>query len=167
MQEATTTTAVAEESAPTTAGGPSLTIEGKQFGRGRALFPTWQMTAPAEWLGEDGVARPTLREFLAHVVRGEVAAFKERQKERSVIRALTAEQIAEGATRGKIDSGGKEEQGGDVTDDEAVAAAILAFQDGLYYVFVDDEQQEKLDERIVLRDSARVTFLRLVALAGG
>jgi hypothetical protein len=32
---------------------------------------------------------------------------------------------------------------------------------------VDDEQQERLDERIALRDSARVTFLRLVALAGG
>ncbi len=169
MQEVTTTTIDDTTSQPTAApaGGPAVTIEGKQFGRGRALFPTWQMAAPAEWIGEDGVARPTLREFLAHVVRGEVAAFQERQKERSVIRALTAEQIAEGAQRGKIDAGGKEEQGGDVSDDEAVSAAVLAFQDGLYYVFVDDEQQEKLDERIALRDSARVTFLRLVALAGG
>ena len=43
----------------------------------------------------------------------------------------------------------------------------MGFIDGLYYVFLDDVQQENLDERVYLKPNSRLTFLRLVALAGG
>jgi hypothetical protein len=138
---------------------PTITIEGKQFGRGRALFPTWQMSLPAETL--------TLREFLTLVVRHEVAAFQERQEQRQVLQALTAAQIEEGVAKGKVDAGGRPETVTEVDGDAAVKNAIQAFEDGLYYVFVNDEQQQELDAPVALREGSRVMFLRLVALAGG
>jgi len=139
----------------------TITIEGKQFGRGRALFPTWQMPLT-------NTEEPrTLRDFIAAVVRQEVAAFQERQEQRQVLRALTAAQIAEGAVKGKIDSGGRPETETAVDEAAAVANALQAFEDGIYYVFLDDTQQTALDEPVRLRDGSRVTFLRLVALAGG
>jgi hypothetical protein len=51
--------------------------------------------------------------------------------------------------------------------DVAVAAAIQAFEDRLYYVFVDDAQGEQLDQPVRLRPGSSVTFLRLVPLVGG
>jgi hypothetical protein len=54
-----------------------------------------------------------------------------------------------------------------VDEAAAVANALQAFEDGLYYVFVEDAHQTALDEPVRLRDGSRVTFLRLVALAGG
>jgi hypothetical protein len=50
---------------------------------------------------------------------------------------------------------------------EALQTALEAFDDGLYFVFIDDEQVEELDAPIRLRSDSSVTFLRLVALAGG
>ena len=142
----------------------TITIEGKQFGRGRALFPTWQMPLPAD--GDEASGCRTLRDLIARVVREEVSAFRERQAERRLVRALTATQIAEGAAKGKIDMGGREDMQ-EVDADAAVATALQAFEDGVYYVFVDDQQVETLDAPVRLRSESRVTFLRLVALAGG
>ena len=137
----------------------TITIEGKQIGRSRALFPAWQMSVPQE-------LRLTLRDLIARVIGEEVAAFRERQERRQTVAALTERQIAEGAARGKVDSGGRDGVQ-EVDERAAVDAALLAFEDGLYYVFVDDEQQERLDNEVRLRPDSRVTFLRLVALAGG
>ncbi len=63
--------------------------------------------------------------------------------------------------------GGRIEEEPDADPSAAVAAALLAFEDGLYYVFVDNEHRTSLDDEIRLRTESRVTFLRLVALAGG
>jgi len=51
--------------------------------------------------------------------------------------------------------------------ERAVAIAVEAFQDGLYFIFIDGVQQKELDREVVVRPDSRVTFLRLVALAGG
>lgn len=140
-----------------------LTIEGRQFGRGRTLFPAWQIP-----LGAASEEIP-LRALIARIVREETAAFRERQAQRQTLQALTAQEIAAGAAAGKIDSGGHagERELQTVDDDQAVAAALQAFEDGVYYVFVDDQQVERLDDTVSLRDGSRMTFLRLVALAGG
>ncbi|MGO8671871.1 MAG: hypothetical protein ACLQVD_10960 [Capsulimonadaceae bacterium] len=139
-----------------------ITIEGKTFGSRQALFPSWSIP-----LDDDAGLPATLRELIARVVAEEVAAFKERREQRRVIHALTARQISDGVERGKIDSGGREEPEGDVDSAAATAVALQAFEDGLYYVFIDDVQIERLDNRLALDTGSRITFLRLVALAGG
>ena len=55
----------------------------------------------------------------------------------------------------------------EVNVDEAIAVALQAFEDGLYFVFVDDVQQNQLDSEVFLNVNSKVMFLRLTALAGG
>ncbi len=143
----------------------TLTIEGQLFGRGRALFPDLSRPAPPEWDTRDTPL--TLRDLISEIVREQVTAFRERREDRRFLHALTAAQIETAAARGKVDLGGRTEDEPDADPDAAVANALLAFEDGLYYVFVDNEHRTSLDDTITLRAESRVTFLRLVALAGG
>ena len=50
--------------------------------------------------------------------------------------------------------------------EEAIAVAVQAFEDGLYRVFVNGEEAEQLDERLVLQDGDEVSLIRLTMLAG-
>lgn len=142
----------------------SLTISGKALGSRKPLFADWSIPFPPQWQGEGGL---TLRDLIARVVRSEVEAFRERQQERQVFRALTAREIAAGAERGKIEMGGSEVGAQPVDEDEAVAAACQAFEDGLYLVVIDGEEQREIDCEIHVRPESRVAFVRLTLLAGG
>jgi hypothetical protein len=137
-------------------------VEGKMLGGRRPLFPKFSVACPAGWQ-EGGI---TLRDLITAVVRHEVAAFCERQEERRFITTLTREQIETGVQRGKIDMGGRDLDQ-TVDESQATQAALLAFEDGLYFVFVDDEQIASLDTSLNITPDSRVTFVRLVALAGG
>ncbi len=141
----------------------TLTVSGKAIGRRQPLFADWSIPLPSEW--HHGGA--TLRQLIAGVVRSEIAAFRQRQEERKVFHALTARQIAAGAAKGKIEMGGREAEPQEVDEDAAVAAALQAFQDGLYLVVVDDQEQHDLDHTIAVQPDSRVTFIRLTLLAGG
>jgi hypothetical protein len=141
-----------------------LTIRGKAIGARRPLFADWSIPMPPEWRGAGGL---TLRALIDRVVRAEVRAFRARQEERRVFRALTARQIAEGAEKGKIEMGGSEVPAQDVDEDEAVAIACQAFEDGLYLVVIDGEDHRELDREIHLQPDSQITFVRLTLLAGG
>lgn len=137
----------------------TLTIEGKVVGQKRPLFPEWELSLVEE------ENRPTLRTLITEVVNQEVQNYNERQEAGTLVRALTQSDIERGLMKGKVDSGGKEARLADPK--EAVEVAIQAFEDGLYYVFVDENQITELDAELRLAPQNRVTFLRLVALAGG
>ncbi|MFO0926451.1 MAG: hypothetical protein U0736_05350 [Gemmataceae bacterium] len=140
-----------------------LTISGKALGRKKPLFADFSIPFPPD-LGDGGAV--TLRDLISRVVRGEVDAFKQRQEERKVFRALTAREISEGAARGKVEMGGTDlNQKVDV--DEAIGTALLAFEDGLFLVVVDGQEQRDLDAQVFVQPDSRVTFVRLVMLAGG
>src|SRR5207253_7328583 len=53
-------------------------------------------------------------------------------------------QIADGAARGKIDMGGREYDPQAADPDAAVAAALQAFEDGLYLVVLDEQELKRL-----------------------
>jgi hypothetical protein len=106
------------------------------------------------------------RELIVAIVRAEVAAYEARAEERTFVRVLTEQAIDEGLTDGAVRSGGADPVG-PVDVGAAGDAALLAFDDGLYHCYVDDEQVESLDDPVALTESTRVLFLRLVALAGG
>jgi hypothetical protein len=141
-----------------------LTISGKTVGAKKPLFADWSIPFPPEWSGEGGL---TLRDLIGRVVRAEVQAFRQRQEDRRTFRALTARQIEQGADKGKIEMGGSEVTQQAVDEDEAVAAACKAFEDGLYLVVIDEEDHRELDREIHVRPDSRVTFVRLTLLAGG
>lgn len=140
-----------------------LTIEARVTGRRRGLIPQWQL--PVDDLVTVG-APLTLREFIERIVRAETTAFGERQAEGRLVRLLSEQEIDEEAVRGRVDFAGRElDQQVDV--DGSVGVALESFEDGLYFVLIDGQQYESLDEQVNVAADSRVTFLRLVPLAGG
>ncbi len=146
-----------------------IQISGKALGRKKPLFADWSIPYPpdiGEGEGDGDGDSLTLRDLITRIVRAEVTAFKQRQQERKLLHTLTAGDIEKGVVRGKIDSGGRNErQPGD--EEESVAIALEAFEDGLFLVILDEQEQKQLDQQVFLKDDSRVTFVRLTMLAGG
>ena len=142
----------------------TLTIEAKVLGQRRPALANWQLDIPS---AEAPDATLTLRQLLALIVTREVDAFHQRQAERQLMRVLSPAQIAEGAARGKIESGGQESTPQAVPVAEAIATAIQTFEDHLYYVLLDGARLDVLDAPVPLRAASHLTFVRLVALVGG
>jgi hypothetical protein len=140
-----------------------ITISGKALGRKAPLFEDWSIPFPPD-LGDSGV---TLRDVIARVVRAEVTAFRQRQRDRLVFRALTEREIADAARKGKVEMGGSETGTQEVDEDDAIATAWQAFEDGLFLVLVDGEEQRTLDAQVFLKPDSRLMFVRLTMLAGG
>jgi|GEM_PF-223613 len=152
-----------------------MVITGKSIGRKRPLFADWSIPLPPDWNGDggdgggdrDGDGGPTLRDVIERIVRVEVNAFKKRQHDRQFLRALTEREIEAAAERGKIEMGGSEVGIQEVDEDTAVATALLAFEDGIYLVVIDDVEQRDLDQQVYMQPDSRITFIRLTLLSGG
>ena len=142
----------------------TLTISGKVMGKTRPIFTDWELVLPNE-LG-NGESKLTLQELLTAVVQAEVEAFRSRQTEGRLNQILTPDRIEQGVDRGKISSGGSE-LAQEVDLQVAINNAIQSFQDGFYYVFIDDEQQMELDKSVILQPRSQLIFLRLTPLVGG
>lgn len=107
-----------------------------------------------------------LEELLQALVRAELAAFAERQRERSLLRVLTPTDLVRGVESGRYATEPRPQQQAPSYDD-AWARAREAFEDGLYVVFLDEQQVESLDDTILVTADTRLRLVRLVALAGG
>jgi len=138
------------------------TVETRTLGQRASSLPEFSVPPP-EGPGADDT---TLRQLIERVVRAQVTAYQERQEARRFVRFLSARESAEGAAKGKVDAGGRE-VAADVDEEEAVGTAIQGFEDGLYLVLIDDEEQKDLDRQVHLGPDSRLTFLRLTFLAGG
>ncbi len=128
----------------------------------------------------------TARQVIEASVIAEVAAFQARAEEASLVRVLTREGLARDLATGAVRTGGPQDTathdtgpvdaspvdtaaGGPVPVDIAAAvdAALLAFADGLFKVFVADRELADDDAPVALTDGAQLLFLRLMPLAGG
>ncbi len=140
-----------------------LTVAGKALGRKKPLFAEWSTELPPN-LRESGT---TLRDIIRQLVRTEVRAFKKRQDERTLLRALTARAIDAGVQKGKVEMGRSDVPVQVVDEDAAVSTALQAFEDGLYLVVIDEQEHKRLDSQVCLQPESRITFIRLTLLAGG
>lgn len=107
-----------------------------------------------------------LRRLIEAVVRAEIDAFRRRAEEQTFVRVLTERSLAAGLEQGAVRSGGSQ-AATEVDPDAAVATALLAFQDGLYKVLVDEQPVDGIDDEVSFGVGTRLLFLRLVPLAGG
>ena len=141
----------------------SLTLSARVVGRRKPLVPDWHLDWPPD---EGNRGEPlTLRQLITRIVLKEVEGFKKRQEERRLIRILSQEKIEEGLRKGRVDSGGRDLH--QVVDEEsAVANALQAFEDGIYLVILDGEEQRDLDREVHMHSDSHLIFLRLVMLAG-
>lgn len=139
-----------------------LTVQARATGRRRPLVPDRELPPP----GAGGWGAQTLRQLIERIVREEVAAYSERQAERSFLRVLGERELSDAAERGRIVSGAQA-RGPRANPDAAVGVALQAFEDGVYLVLVDGEQERDLDAQVFISEHSTLTFVRLVALSGG
>ncbi len=130
------------------------------------------------------------RRLIETAVTAEVAAFQARAEEAGLVRVLTEKSLLESLERGAVRPGSAQHAAGeapgpvaaggaqvkdaavsdaavsDAAVSTAVRTALLAFEDGIFKVFVDDDELTS-DGEVEVADGAALLFLRLVPLAGG
>lgn len=140
-----------------------LTISARAMGKRKPLVPDWQVPWPPE--EHDDGEPTTLRQLITRIVLSEVQAFKDRQEAKERVRVLTERQIEDGMAKGRVDAGGRNLYQ-TVNEEQAVGTALQAFEDGIYLVILDGEEQRDLDRQVYLKAESHVVFVRLVMLAG-
>ncbi|XVJ60115.1 MAG: hypothetical protein HEQ23_12255 [Tepidisphaera sp.] len=157
-----------------------LTIVGRSVGSRKPLFADWALPLPPEWAsgdggngeGGDGEGRGgggglTLAGLIERIVRHELAAFSARNERRRLDRVLSADQIEAGLEAGRVSPEGRQGLNKAPEAEEAVAAALQAFEDGLYLVVIDEMEHRDLDAQVWLTADSTIVFLKLTFLAGG
>jgi hypothetical protein len=126
----------------------------------------------------------TARQLIEAAVAAEVSAFQARAEEASLVRVLTKKSLGADLARGAVRTGGPRDGvefagaefawagfalagPGQVRLADAVDAALLAFGDGLFKVFVGERELTDDGPALPVTDGAALLFLRLVPLAGG
>ena len=106
----------------------------------------------------------TTKDLITELVKINVEKFNKKIDDKDILSIMTNEYIAEAARSGKI---GDEVHGDKKANlEKALDTAYLAFEDGLYCIFINDEQTEKLDDSLNLKDGDILTLIRLTMLAG-
>ncbi len=143
-----------------------IRISAKITGTKKPCLKNREIELPAEIAGPGSPL--DLGTLIAAIVREEVSSFEKRQRQRKLVEILTEKQIDDALETGKVAMGGQTLDPEQPIDAEkAVANALEAFEDGLYFVFIDDKQYCRLKDPVVLNEGSNVMFLRLIALAGG
>lgn len=108
----------------------------------------------------------SLRELIALLVRHEHASYEQRRAASMTLRVLTPADLARGVDTGTY---GREARAmaAPPPEAQAIERALEAFDDGLFFVFIDDVQVEALDAPVSVRPDSTLRLVRLVALAGG
>jgi len=107
----------------------------------------------------------SLRELIVAVVKKQVDDFNSRKEAPELMKYLTPAEIEQSAQTGKVDFGhSHNNEKADLT--KAIDTALLAFEDGMYCIFLDDEQIEKLDDTFSITPESTFAFVRLAFLAG-
>jgi len=142
-----------------------LVISARTIGSRRPLFADWSVPIDPPDPGGRGDGGMTLRDLITKIVHAELAAYETRREARRLDRVLSKAQIDAQAAAGRVSPEGREVPPAPDLQ-SAVAAALVGFEDGVYLVAIDGREVRSLDEPIHLAPDSRVTFLRLVFLAG-
>ena len=106
----------------------------------------------------------TTKDLIIELVKINVEKFNKKIDDKDILSIMTNEYIAEAARAGKI---GDEVHGDKKANlEKALDTAYLSFEDGLYCIFINNKQSEKLDDSLNLKDGDIITFIRLTMLAG-
>ena len=107
----------------------------------------------------------TLRGLITAVVTLNVQQLHDKQQEVAWFPLLTAREIEVRGATGKVGFGSLyNEQQPDLA--EALDTAVVAFEDGLYKVFIDEEEIGELDTQITLEEEDELVFIKFTMLAG-
>ena len=107
----------------------------------------------------------TVKELLTEFVTINVNEFNNGFTENDIVPYLTDEKINDLSDAGKILFG--VDYNGQKQDlEKAVENALQSYEDGIYRIFVNDNEVGEIDCEINLKENDELTFVRLTMLAG-
>ncbi|MGG4495106.1 hypothetical protein [Brevibacillus reuszeri] len=107
----------------------------------------------------------TLRELLEALVEWNIRGLVDKQQMISLVPYLTEGDVQEQAENGKVGFGAVYNE--NLPDcQKAIDTAIQAFEDGLYRVFIADDEAEELEAPLSLQEEDEVVLIRFTMLAG-
>lgn len=127
----------------------------KKRGNQVAAYPYELRTAP-----------DSLRQLITILVSDGVESYNQRLQAKNDTSVLTKDDIDAMSQVGKIGFGipfGSKE----ANLQDALQTAFQGFEDGLYRIFVGDQEIESLDALLELQEEDTITIIRLVMLTGG
>lgn len=107
----------------------------------------------------------SLRELITQIVSNNVKDFNDKKVEMQLCNYISKDDIELQSKSGKVGFNTKYNDK-QADEKEAVDIAITAFEDGLYRIFIDDEEVDQLDAQLSCRNDAEVAFVKLTMLAG-
>lgn len=132
-----------------------LTLQLKRLGKKKVKNVPFTLTETPQ----------TLEDLLIACVKNQVAAFNNKRLAVNVIGFLSPSEIQDQATSGKVDFGDLANK--NLADEqEAIDNVRIAFKDGLFLVFIDDEEVTQLQAPLQLTSQSVVTFIRMTFLVG-
>ncbi|SEC77273.1 hypothetical protein SAMN04489761_3534 [Tenacibaculum sp. MAR_2009_124] len=138
----------------------NIQIQVKQLGKRKPIIENKMLDVPDLYSGT------SLQIFLETIVKQQVMAFNSRVENPEVINFLLPKELETMVLEGKV--GFKDTYNFEVAKvKEAQEVALLAFKDGLYKVFLDNNELEDLEDIIEFTEENTFTFIRLTFLAGG
>ncbi len=107
----------------------------------------------------------TLRDLLQACVTSEVKKYNKQKTTLNLISFLTPAMMQDQSETGKIGFGDSENTN-KADLEKSIETVLQGFADGLFVVFIEDEEIKNLDQKINLSAAAPITFLRLSFLTG-
>lgn len=82
-----------------------------------------------------------------------------------VLPYLSADEIKANSQVGKIGFGDRENKNLQ-DEDKAIANALQSYEDGIFKIFLNEEEMGELHDGLHIKEGDQITFIRLVMLAG-
>lgn len=108
----------------------------------------------------------TLEGLIKEIVTKNVIEYNNKVQSKTIIEYLTDEDIRNRIKVGKV-SFGEIYNEGEADLAKAIEVALLAHRDGIYRVFIGDEEVKELNESLNIKEGDILTFIRLTMLSGG
>ncbi len=132
-----------------------FTINLKRLGKKKIFKQTYELDQEIH----------SLEDLIRVCVKKEVETFNQKTENKSLLQFLAPSEIKEQSEKGKIGFGElfNTEK---ANLDKSIETAFLAHKDGLFSVFVDDEEVSDLEQKITVDENTNITFIKLTFLTG-
>lgn len=107
----------------------------------------------------------TLKDLITEIVINEVNKLNNKGFEEQIFKFLENSEIEDKAYIGKVSFSEKHNENKQDLH-KAVDNAIQSFEDGIYRVFINDEEIEKLNDGLNLKEGDNLAFIKLTMLSG-